>query len=94
MVFEGGKTNFHERNDDGEVETTLILGQVSVCPECYEYLSLIQDLQEKPEGRTQAVIWVYWCPRCKEQQEPKLMELQERLFLNVRAMRKAQEGTA
>ncbi len=55
MSFEGGKTNFHARNADGEIETQLIVGQVSVCPECYDYLHLTQDLntaaQQKQEEK-------------------------------------------
>lgn len=64
--------------------------KVSVCPECYEYVTLVQDVDEDDEN---LVVWTPYCPRCKTTVvTPKLMDIAERQFLNVRAMRKAKEA--
>lgn len=70
--------------------------KVSVCPECYEYVTLKQrvlECDENPlEGNENPVVWTPYCPRCKTTVvTPKLMDIAERQFLNVRAMRKAKE---
>lgn len=63
--------------------------KVSVCPHCYEYITLKQEIFE---GNETPVVWTPYCPRCKTNvSNPKLMDIAERQFLNVRAMRKAKE---
>jgi len=64
--------------------------KVSVCPECYEYVTLKQVVIE---GSENPVVWTPYCPRCKVTvHAPKLMDIAERQYLNVRAMRKAKEA--
>ncbi|MDD5474877.1 MAG: hypothetical protein PHU34_12150 [Candidatus Methanoperedens sp.] len=63
--------------------------KVSVCSQCYEYVTLKQEIFE---GNENPVVWTPYCPRCKTTVvNPKLMDIAERQFLNVRAMRKAKE---
>lgn len=63
--------------------------KVSVCPECYEYVTLKQEVSEGENP----VVWTPYCPRCKTTVvNPKLMDIAERYYLNVRAMRKAKEA--
>jgi len=68
--------------------------KVSVCPVCYEYVTLKQAILES-EDIGAPVVWKPYCPRCKVTVlNPKMMDIKERLFLNVRAMRKAKEVQA
>ncbi len=68
--------------------------KVSVCPVCYEYVTLKQVFLES-EGIEAPVVWKPYCPRCKVTViQPKLMDITERQYLNVRAMRKAKDVTA
>ncbi len=65
--------------------------KAAVCPLCYDYLVAQQIFASPDKPEEIPVIWVFYCARCKEQREPKLMDVSERMFLNVRAMRKAKE---
>ncbi len=61
--------------------------KVSVCPKCYEYVVCRQKFPVQ-DASEQLVVWHFYCLRCKEFVTPKLMDIVERQFLNVRAMRK------
>ena len=81
-------------NDETIKPVILPNEKVSVCPHCYEYLTVKQQVAGTDEQPEEApVVWVYFCPRCKRDVDvPKMMDIAERQYLNVRAMRKAKEA--
>ncbi len=82
-------------NDETIKPVILPNENVSVCPDCYEYLVVKQQVARADDVPEEApVVWVYFCPRCKEEVVPKMMDIAERQYLNVRAMRKAKDVTA